>query len=75
MIMSMRYVLRLLAVAVAVALVSWSALAQQSPPAKSPFGVGPPSADRSLTPPPGAQPGSPLASYSGWASGLWKSRR
>ena len=58
-IMSMRYVLRLLAVAVAVALVSLSVLAQQSPPAKSPFGVGPPSADRSLTPPPGAQPGQP----------------
>lgn len=58
-IMSMRYVLRLLAVAVAVALVSWSVLAQQSTPAKSPFGAGPPSADRSLTPPPGAQPGQP----------------
>ena len=58
-IMSMRYVLRLLAVAVAVAMVSWSALAQQSPPAKSPFGAGPPSADRSFTPPPGAQPGQP----------------
>jgi len=58
-IMSVRYVLRLLAVAVAVAMVSWSALAQQSPPAKSPFGVGPPSADRSFTLPPGAQPGQP----------------
>ena len=58
-VMSMRYVLRLLAMAVAVALVSWSALAQQSPPAKSPFGVGPPSADRSFTPPSGAQSGQP----------------
>ena len=58
-VMSMRYVLRLLAMAVAAALVSWSALAQQSSPAKSPFGVGPPSADRSFTPPPGAQSGQP----------------
>ena len=58
-VMSMRYVLRLLAMAVAAALVSCSALAQQSSPAKSPFGVGPPSADRSFTPPPGAQPGQP----------------
>lgn len=54
----MRCVLRFLAVAVAVAMVSWSALAQQSPPAKSPFGVGPPSADRSITPP-STQPGQP----------------
>ena len=58
-VMSMRYVLRLLAMAVAAALVSWSALAQQSSPAKSPFGVGPPSADRSFTPPLGAQSGQP----------------
>lgn len=66
MIMSMRYVLRLLAVAVAVALVSWSALAQQSPPAKSPFGVGPPSADRSLTPPPSAQPAGVVQRMGQW---------
>ena len=58
-VMSMRYVLRLLAMAVAAALVSCSALAQQSSPAKSPFGVGPPSADRSFTPPLGAQSGQP----------------
>ena len=50
-IMTMRSLLRLLAVAVAVAVVSMSALAQQTPPAKSPFGVGPPAADKSLTPP------------------------
>ena len=66
MIMSMRYVLRLLAVAVAVALVSWSALAQQSPPAKSPFGVGPASADRSLTPPPSAQPAGVVQRMGQW---------
>ena len=52
----MRGLLRLLAVAVAVAVVSVSALAQQTPPAKHPFGVGPSSADKSFTPPPGAQP-------------------
>jgi ABC-type nickel/cobalt efflux system permease component RcnA len=56
-IMTMRSPLRLLAVAVAVAIVSMSALAQQTPPAKSPFGVGPPAADRSVAPPSaGAQP-------------------
>ena len=66
MIMSMRHVLRLLAVAVAVALVSWSALAQQSPPAKSPFGVGPASADRSLTPPPSAQPAGVVQRMGQW---------
>jgi nickel/cobalt transporter (NicO) family protein len=50
-IMPARYVLRLLAVAFAVVMVSWSALAQQSPPAKNPFGVGPSAADKSTTPP------------------------
>jgi nickel/cobalt exporter len=51
-IMPARYVLRLLAVAFAVAMVSWSAIAQQqSPPAKNPFGVGPPAAEKSITPP------------------------
>jgi ABC-type nickel/cobalt efflux system permease component RcnA len=57
-IMTLRSFLRVLAVAVAVAVVSMSVLAQQTPPAKNPFGVGPPSADKSLKPPSaGAQPG------------------
>jgi nickel/cobalt exporter len=47
-----RYALRLLAVAFAVAMASWSALAQQqNPPAKNPFGVGPPAAEKSIAPP------------------------
>lgn len=51
----MRRVLQALTVAVTVAVVSWAALAQQAPPAKSPFGSGPPSAEKSFTPPPAAQ--------------------
>jgi nickel/cobalt transporter (NicO) family protein len=57
-IMTLRSFLQVLAVAVAVAVVSMSVLAQQTPPAKNPFGVGPPSTDKSLKPPSaGAQPG------------------
>ena len=56
----MRTVLRMLLVIAALSMASWSALAQQSPPAKSPFGVGPPSADKSVTPPSArTQPGQP----------------
>lgn len=61
---------RLLAVALAVALLSWSALAQQGPPAKSPFGVGPPPAEKSFLPPrPGAeaaQPAGPIQRIGHW---------
>lgn len=64
----MRYVLRLLAVAFAVAMVSWSALAQQqSPPAKNPFGVGPPAAEKSIAPPSqAAQPAGFIQRVSQW---------
>ncbi len=56
----MRGLLRSLAAIIAVAAVSLCALAQQPPPAKHPFGVGPPAADRSFTPPSaGTQPQQP----------------
>ena len=47
----MRCLLRMVLVVAALSLASWSALAQQGPPAKSPFGVGPPAAEKSFTPP------------------------
>lgn len=65
----MRSVLRVLAVAVTVAMVSWAALAQQTPPAKSPFGSGPPSAEKSLKPSPAArmqQPGGFIQRIGNW---------
>ncbi len=66
---TMRSLLRLLTLAVAVAVVSMSALAQ-TPPAKNPFGVGPPAADRSVAPPSaGAQPQQPgglMQHIGGW---------
>jgi nickel/cobalt transporter (NicO) family protein len=52
-----------LAVAAALALLAWPALAQQGPPAKSPFGVGPaPSADKSVVSP---RPGPEAAAAAG----------
>jgi ABC-type nickel/cobalt efflux system permease component RcnA len=52
-----------LAVAAALALLAWPALAQQGPPAKSPFGVGPaPSADKSVVSP---RPGPEAATAAG----------
>ena len=55
--MTMRSLLRLLAVAVAVAVVSMSALARADPTGQSPFGVEPPAADKSCPPPSaGARP-------------------
>lgn len=65
----MRCVLQVLAVAVTVAVVSWAALAQQTPPAKSPFGSGSPSAEKSFAPPPAArvqQPGGFIQRIGNW---------
>lgn len=49
--MTTRSILAVLTVLVAAVMVSWGALAQQGPPAKSPFGIGPPAADKTFTPP------------------------
>jgi ABC-type nickel/cobalt efflux system permease component RcnA len=67
--MIMPPVARLLAAVAALFLLSWSALAQQQgPPAKSPFGVGPPAAERPFTPP---RPGTEAAAPAGPMQGLW----
>ena len=66
--MIMRHLVRLLAVGMAVLLLAWPALAQQSAPAKNPFGVGPPAADKSVTTP-GAGPtasAGPLQRLGAW---------
>src|SRR5262245_46773652 len=66
--MTMQRVARFVAAVAAVLVLSWSALAQQGPPAKSPFGVGPPAAEKAFTPPrPGAEPATPA----GPMHGLW----
>jgi ABC-type nickel/cobalt efflux system permease component RcnA len=61
--------LRLLVVAAAVALLALPALAQQGPPAKSPFGVGPaPSAEKSVVSP---RPGGEAAAPAGPTQRMW----
>jgi ABC-type nickel/cobalt efflux system permease component RcnA len=64
--MSMRRLLRLPALALVLAVVTLPALAQQAPPAKSPFGVGPPPVERSLTPAPSAVSAGPLQRWGSW---------
>lgn len=59
--MTMRYTLRFLAFAMAMLVWAGSAMAQQSPPAKSPFGMAPPpGSEKSFVPPrPGAEAATP----------------
>jgi nickel/cobalt transporter (NicO) family protein len=66
--MMMQRVAGFLFAAVAVALLSCSALAQQGAPAKSPLGVGPPATERSFMPP---RPGTEAATPAGPMQRLW----
>ncbi len=71
MAMSMRRFVRLARLpllALALAMLALPVLAQQGPPAKSPFGVGPPMSDRpaAAAPGPSAAPAGPLHRVGGW---------
>jgi nickel/cobalt transporter (NicO) family protein len=64
--MNMQRLVRLPALMLVLAIVALPALAQQAPPAKSPFGVGPPPLERSLAPAPSAASAGPLQRWGSW---------
>ena len=64
--MSMRRLLRLPALVLGLLMFALPALAQQAPPAKSPYGVGPPPAERSLANAPSAASAGPLQRWGSW---------
>jgi ABC-type nickel/cobalt efflux system permease component RcnA len=65
--MTMRRLVRIPVLALALAMLAiLPALAQQSPPARNPFGVGPPPAEKSLAPAPSAAPAGPLQRWGSW---------
>jgi ABC-type nickel/cobalt efflux system permease component RcnA len=59
-------ILRLFAVVLALALSGGQALAQQAPPAKNPFGVGPAPAEKSVAAPGAQMPAGPLQRLGQW---------
>jgi ABC-type nickel/cobalt efflux system permease component RcnA len=65
--MTMRRLVRIPVLALLLAMLAiLPALAQQSPPARNPFGVGPPPAEKSLAPAPSAAPAGPLQRWGSW---------
>jgi nickel/cobalt transporter (NicO) family protein len=64
--MTMRRFLQLATLALAVVLLALPVLAQQGPPAKNPFGVGPPVGERPVASPGAAHQAGPLQRVGGW---------
>ena len=61
--MTMRQIIRLTTLVIALAWITGAALAQQAPPAKNPFGVGPAPVEKSVAAPAAAVP--PVFYYAG----------